>query len=327
MRSIQESPASQFQITTAKKYQQPEEEPSCSHEVARRPTTEEEAEERDQDGYWRVTFVEESQYLEPATPSHGEVQDYSDETVLAREDLGAQLPEDQQAYKGEFCNRDVSELLLTSENPADEQSKALIPDVKRGFRERERGLEPSRVRSKSMDTDRASVAASWATSVTYATCGGSLVPGRRILGVPWPIADELKNPEPQEIITSTLPSFRRRLSAALSPKSLREDLAPRLCEVAASHELQFTALSATGGALTLGVSGGAAGCICCGIFGAAVGVVPALFTFGLSIPFGAAVGGGIGLCAGTATGAGVGFVGGGAFGYGAYKLAKSPERR
>merc|ERR1711879_265909 len=49
--------------------------------------------------------------------------------------------------------------------------------------------------------------------------------------------------------------------------------------------------------------------------GAAIGVVPALFTFGLSIPVGAVIGGGLGLCAGSSTGA----VGGGAVGYYGYK--------
>jgi len=42
--------------------------------------------------------------------------------------------------------------------------------------------------------------------------------------------------------------------------------------------------------------------------------VPAIFTFGLSIPVFAAVGGGAGLCVGGATGA----LGGGAAGYGIY---------
>merc|ERR1711988_808787 len=44
--------------------------------------------------------------------------------------------------------------------------------------------------------------------------------------------------------------------------------------------------------------------------GGAAGVVPALFTFGLSIPAGAAVGGTIGLCGGTLVGAPLGGIGG-----------------
>merc|ERR1712032_1742378 len=52
--------------------------------------------------------------------------------------------------------------------------------------------------------------------------------------------------------------------------------------------------------------------------GAVVGLVPALFTFGLSIPLCAMIGGGAGLCAGTTLGATCGAVGGGAVGYGSY---------
>ena len=63
-----------------------------------------------------------------------------------------------------------------------------------------------------------------------------------------------------------------------------------------------------------GVAGGAAGAVA----GAAVGVVPALFTFGLSIPVGAA----LGLCAGTATGASAGAMGGGAAGYAGFTYRK-----
>merc|ERR1712137_285060 len=55
-----------------------------------------------------------------------------------------------------------------------------------------------------------------------------------------------------------------------------------------------------------------------GVAGGIVGIVPALFTFGLSIPVFAAVGGGAGLCVGTAVGGTTGAVGGGAVGYGVY---------
>merc|ERR1712176_4965 len=51
-----------------------------------------------------------------------------------------------------------------------------------------------------------------------------------------------------------------------------------------------------------------------GTIGAAIGLVPAIFTFGLSIPVGAALGGGIG----ATTGGTVGFGTGGALGYGIY---------
>merc|ERR1712039_449626 len=55
-----------------------------------------------------------------------------------------------------------------------------------------------------------------------------------------------------------------------------------------------------------GTAGGVTGLATGGTIGAAIGLVPALFTFGLSIPIGAAIGSGCGL------------VGGGAVGYGAF---------
>jgi len=53
--------------------------------------------------------------------------------------------------------------------------------------------------------------------------------------------------------------------------------------------------------------------------GAAVGVVPAIFTFGLSIPIGAFIGGAFGLCAGIVIGGSAGLVSGGAVGYCGYR--------
>jgi len=85
--------------------------------------------------------------------------------------------------------------------------------------------------------------------------------------------------------------------------------------VAANPKAQVTAASAVGGAVTLGASGGATGLVSGGLVGAALGLVPAVFTFGLSIPVGAALGGGTGLCVGSAVGSTAGFVGGGIAGY------------
>lgn len=82
---------------------------------------------------------------------------------------------------------------------------------------------------------------------------------------------------------------------------------------------QATAGSAVGGALTMGAGGGATGLAAGGVVGAVAGLPMALFTFGLSIPLGAAIGGGTGLIVGTAAGATTGAVGGGAVGYGAYQ--------
>merc|ERR1712056_127228 len=66
--------------------------------------------------------------------------------------------------------------------------------------------------------------------------------------------------------------------------------------------------------------GAVGGMVCGGAAGALVGVVPALFTFGLSIPIGAVVGGGAGLFLGGAAGTSVGFAGGGAVGLTGYTL-------
>jgi len=85
-------------------------------------------------------------------------------------------------------------------------------------------------------------------------------------------------------------------------------------ELAANPDVRFAAKSGAGGAAVLGTSGGAVGLTAGSAIGALVGFVPALFTFGLSIPIGAAIGGGAGLCIGTTLGSAVGFVGGSAVG-------------
>lgn len=89
-------------------------------------------------------------------------------------------------------------------------------------------------------------------------------------------------------------------------------------EIASNKTVQVTAASAAGGAVACGTAGGVTGLAAGGTIGAAIGVVPALFTFGLSIPIGAAIGGGCGLVAGTAVGGSTGLVGGGVVGYGAF---------
>merc|ERR1712137_1150506 len=82
---------------------------------------------------------------------------------------------------------------------------------------------------------------------------------------------------------------------------------------------QVTTLSAASGAVTIGAGGGLMGMTAGAGIGAAVGVVPAIFTFGLSIPVCAFVGGAFGVCAGTVVGASTGLVGGGAVGHYSYK--------
>lgn len=85
-----------------------------------------------------------------------------------------------------------------------------------------------------------------------------------------------------------------------------------------SPTAKVTAASAAGGAVAVGVGGGCVGFVGGGLAGAACGVVPAIFTLGLSIPIGFLLGGGAGAVTGTAVGGSVGFVGGGTLGYSIY---------
>jgi len=102
-------------------------------------------------------------------------------------------------------------------------------------------------------------------------------------------------------------------------KSKAITLAAGAREVAKNKSFQTTAASAAGGAVTLGTTGGVAGLATGTAVGAAVGVPAAFFTFGLSIPIGAAIGGTCGMVTGAAAGGTVGAVGAGAAGYGAYQ--------
>mmetsp|Transcript_56511 Transcript_56511/g.163903 ORF Transcript_56511/g.163903 Transcript_56511/m.163903 type:complete len:395 (-) Transcript_56511:249-1433(-) len=89
-------------------------------------------------------------------------------------------------------------------------------------------------------------------------------------------------------------------------------------EVCARPRTQVATASAVGGAVALGSGGAAAGFASGGAVGAAIGLVPAALTFGLSIPIGAAIGGGIGAATGAGLGSAAGLVSGGALGYFAY---------
>lgn len=107
-----------------------------------------------------------------------------------------------------------------------------------------------------------------------------------------------------------LTSYAKTTSAAVSD---------RVCVTIADKNVQVTAASAVGGAAALGASGGATGLVTGSAIGAACGIMPALFTFGLSIPVGAVLGGSAGLCMGTVAGGTMGLVGGGAAGRSAHK--------
>jgi len=80
-------------------------------------------------------------------------------------------------------------------------------------------------------------------------------------------------------------------------------------------QFQTCTILTAGGTITIGAIGGAFGLAVGTVTGSAAGFVPALFTFGLSIPVGGALGGGMGLCTGAAAGSGMGAV----TGFGSYR--------
>lgn len=94
--------------------------------------------------------------------------------------------------------------------------------------------------------------------------------------------------------------------------------ATKAIDVAKDPSVQATAAGAASGAVLLGAGCATTGMTAGGVVGAAVGVVPAVFTFGLSIPFCAAIGGGAGFFCGAAVGSTTGAITGGAAGYGVY---------
>lgn len=101
---------------------------------------------------------------------------------------------------------------------------------------------------------------------------------------------------------SEQPDFKTRVSALVKTPKFRT----------------VTIVTATG-AVTLSTVGGAFGCAAGIVTGSLAGVVPAIFTFGLSIPVGATVGGTVGLAVGASAGGATGAAGGGMIGYGGHQ--------
>jgi hypothetical protein len=116
-------------------------------------------------------------------------------------------------------------------------------------------------------------------------------------------------------------------SATQATRSKTSELGTKVCIAVKDRGMQVTAASAVGGAAAMGASGGAAGLTTGAVIGAACGVVPAFFTFGLSIPIGAALGGATGLCAGTVAGGTAGLVGGGLAGRSAHNNQDAIQNR
>lgn len=89
-------------------------------------------------------------------------------------------------------------------------------------------------------------------------------------------------------------------------------------EIDFERRIHSAAATGAGGAVVAGLWGAGVGALAGGAVGAGIGLLPALFTFGLSIPLGAAIGAGCGMTAGGATVGGLGFVCAGAVGYRTY---------
>eukprot|EP00930_Biecheleria_cincta_P074014 TRINITY_DN61250_c0_g1_i1.p1 TRINITY_DN61250_c0_g1~~TRINITY_DN61250_c0_g1_i1.p1 ORF type:complete len:356 (-),score=64.38 TRINITY_DN61250_c0_g1_i1:444-1391(-) len=100
-------------------------------------------------------------------------------------------------------------------------------------------------------------------------------------------------------------------AVADTAQSCREKVAragTSIAKMVKDPKMQVTGAAGVSGAVVLGTAAGTTGLLCGSLLGAACGVVPAFFTFGLSIPLGAVVGGGMGLTAGTVCGGTTGFL-------------------
>lgn len=100
---------------------------------------------------------------------------------------------------------------------------------------------------------------------------------------------------------------------SMPSRALRVVQNPKLHALLAEEEdpqALAAVLAGSGGALCLGSVGAVIGATVGSAFGLCLGAVPALFTFGLSLPVGAVLGGAGGVLCGALTGSSAGFVGG-----------------
>jgi len=102
-------------------------------------------------------------------------------------------------------------------------------------------------------------------------------------------------------------------------KELALDSASKAQALAKTKSFQVTTASAAAGAAAGGTAGAAAGTLAGAGVGAMVGLPAALFTFGLSIPVCATIGGGVGCVTGATGGGAVGGASAAAVGYSAHK--------
>jgi len=124
-------------------------------------------------------------------------------------------------------------------------------------------------------------------------------------------------------VTVTECSWAKRLQEHTGPivsrsKQVAVGLTTSARQMVSEPSFQAASVTGAGAAVVLGTGGGAAGLVGGSAVGAALGVLPALFTFGLSIPVTAAAVGAAGCIAGAVVGSSVGLVGGSMAGYGAY---------
>jgi len=118
-------------------------------------------------------------------------------------------------------------------------------------------------------------------------------------------------------------SWSKRLQEHTGPivsrsKQVAVGLTTSARQMVSEPSFQAAGVTGAGAAVVLGTGGGAAGLVGGSAVGAALGVLPAIFTFGLSIPVTAAAVGAAGCIAGAVVGSSVGLVGGSVAGYGAY---------
>jgi hypothetical protein len=102
---------------------------------------------------------------------------------------------------------------------------------------------------------------------------------------------------------SRLESFKAAvIASAEKGKKMADESRTYVVSLVKDPQFQRTAISTGSGALVMGSAGGAFGAISGVFVGGAAGVLPALLTFGLSIPVGAFIGGVSGLVIGASTG-------------------------
>lgn len=118
------------------------------------------------------------------------------------------------------------------------------------------------------------------------------------------------------LATVTAPEKALALRKSTTEKALA--LRTSTVTLVKNPHFQTVTVSTTAGAITFGTVGGAFGCAGGVVVGGAVGTLPALFTFGTSIPIGAVIGGFLGTSAGAVSAGATGACVGGATGHGAY---------